>query len=256
MRTLLRDIYLEIFGNLKRPAPGLHIVNSHYVTASKPQPNDVKTFETFLKYLSKFGTLISMETALSYLEEGSMPTDEVLITLTFDDGFEECHSIIAPLLEQYNAKGTFFINSNYIEATPSYQKEFHDRLKIHTKSPMEWQQVIDLHKRGHTIGSHTRDHYNMAALTDDELEVQVRENKKTLEEKLTYTCNCFAWPYGQDQDFPKQALEITEKYHPYIFSGTNYQKYFSRSGRIINRRHLEPFWKNSHIKYFLSVEKE
>src|SRR5690606_22177319 len=99
------------------------------------------------------------------------------------------------------------------------------------------------------------DHFNMAELENDELHFQLSENKMILESRLGYNCEYFAWPYGQMEHFQQETLEITEQYHPYIFSGTNYKHYFSIDDRIINRRHIEPFWPKSHTDFFLSVNK-
>ena len=121
---------------------------------------------------------------------------------------------------------------------------------------MSWNQVIDLHKRGHLIGSHNLDHTNFAELSLEEIEFQLKRNKEILEEKLDYKCEYFAWTYGQLHHFSTEALEVTEKYHKYIFSGTNYKNYFSHNGRVLNRRHQEANWPKSHIKYFLSFHKK
>ena len=180
----------------------------------------------------------------------------MLIAFTFDDGFEECYTVIAPLLEKYGARGAFFINANYIESTDEYRKDFNQRIVTYTKNPMTWEQVKDLHQRGHLIGSHNLDHSNFAVLTAKEIECQLSENKKVLEDKLKYSCDYFAWTYGQLQHFSKSALESTQKYHKYIYSGTDYKNYFSYNGRVFNRRHQESFWPKNHISYFLSVNKK
>lgn len=256
MRSFLRNIYLNIFGFIKRPKPGIHIINAHYVTPNETEENDSKIFENFLKIITKNASLITLQEATKLILENEIPTNEVLIALTFDDGFEECHSVIAPLLEQYGARGAFFINANYIESNVDYQKEFNERIRVYTKSPMSWNQVIDLHQRGHLIGSHNLDHTNMAELDSIKLDFQLKKNKEILESKLNYKCDYFAWTYGQLQHFPQKSLMNTLKYHKYIFSGTNYKHYFSMDRKVINRRHLEPFWSKNHINYFLSVNKK
>lgn len=256
MRVLLRSVYLQIMGRLKKPKPGIHIINSHYVTPSSLDlARDYKIFESYLNYLKQFGRFITLEEATERISKKNIPKNEVLIAFTFDDGFEECYSIIAPLLEKHGTRGTFFINANYIESSKNYQNEFNERVAISSKKPMSWLQITELHKRGHLIGSHNLDHTNFAELSDVEINRQLSENKKILENKLNYNCDYFAWTYGQMQHFPNNALKITNQYHNYIFSGTNYQKYFSSDGRIINRRHLEPLWSKNHLNYFLSTVK-
>jgi len=240
-----------------QPKPGIHIINSHYVTPEKVNfKGDALIFEEFLVIISKIGNLISLEEATKRINDNEIPKNEVLIALSFDDGFEECYTIIAPLLEKYNCRGAFFINGNYVNSTLEYKQKFNQRIATYTKDPMNWEQIMDLHNRGHLIGAHTLDHLNMANLNDEDLHYQLATNKEILETKLSYKCEYFAWPYGQLKHFPETALETTRLYHPYIYSGTNYRSYFSMNGRVLNRRHMEPFWPKSYIKYFLSCKKK
>lgn len=256
MRSILRNLYVAVFGTLKKPKSGIHIINSHYVTPLECDlKRDTKIFEDYLEYLSRIATFITVEEATKRIISNNIPTDRTLIAFTFDDGFEECYSIIAPLLEKYNCKGAFFINANYIESDDVYQNEFNKRVATFTKKPMSWHQVIDLHERGHLIGSHNLDHTNFAEITLNEIEDQLKENKQILEEKLKYNCDYFAWTYGQLYHLPIEGLQLTENFHKYIFSGTNYKNYFSFEGRVINRRHQEASWPKPHIKYFVSFKK-
>ena len=55
----------------------------------------------------------------------------------------------------------------YIESDESYQNNFNRRINTYTKKPMTWDQVTDLHNRGHVIGAHTLDHLNLAELNDE-----------------------------------------------------------------------------------------
>ncbi|WP_352421865.1 polysaccharide deacetylase family protein [Proteiniphilum sp.] len=257
MRAFLRDNYLKLMGSIKKPQPGIHIINSHYVTPSVVDyKRDAEIFERYLRFLRSIGDFITLEEATRRIFAKDFPNDKVLISFTFDDGFEECYGIIAPLLEKFNTKGTFFINANYIDSYDRYQEQFHQRVNTYTKNPMTWEQVENLHERGHLIGSHNFDHVDFSELSSNDVEFQLRENKKILEQKLDYQCEYFAWTYGQLRHFPENALKITKKYHKYIFSGTNYKFYSSLDGEVINRRHIESFFPKSYIRYFLSHKKK
>lgn len=256
MRKFLRNIFLLVVGSFLKPKPGIHIINSHFITPNFiDKERDIRIYESYLCYLQKFTRFITLPEATNRILSNSMPINEVLLAFTFDDGFEECYSIIAPLLEKYNTRGTFFINANYIESDLNYQTEFNRRVNTFTKKPMTWAQVKDLHERGHLIGSHNLDHTNFAELNEGDMKCQIVKNKEILEEKLNYECLCFAWTYGQIKYFPGNALELTQKYHKHIFSDTNYKHYFSLNNAAINRRHIEPFWPKSHINFFLGVNK-
>src|SRR5690554_445825 len=165
MRAFLRNIYLQFMGNASRPKSGIHILNSHFVTPHLLDlSRDAQIFDDFLFYLRSFSTFITLEEATNIITSNSIPTNKVLVAFTFDDGFEECHSVIAPLLEKYNTRGAFFINANYIESSIEYQKSYHTRVNSKTKLPMTWKQVKQLHSNGHIIGSHNLDHVNFAEM--------------------------------------------------------------------------------------------
>jgi peptidoglycan/xylan/chitin deacetylase (PgdA/CDA1 family) len=68
-------------------------------------------------------------------------TDQKVVALTFDDGPTKNVDKILPLLEQYKAKGTFFLIGNEIE-----------------KNPAEAQKLV---KAGEQIGNHTFSHQRM-----------------------------------------------------------------------------------------------
>lgn len=256
MRNAIRNVYLELFGFFKNPKPGIHIMNAHYISANAINSNDAVVFERFLKHLEKKSKLITIQEATQLVRTKNIPNDESFLAFTFDDGYQECYETIAPKLEKHHCNAGFFINANYVESSEEYQNKYHERVNLFTKKPMNWKQIESLHQRGHIIGSHTLDHYNMATLNIEDLIFQLEENKNILENRLNYTCDYFAWTYGQMQHFPEKEMGLIKQFHPYIFSGTNYKNYFSMNENVINRRHIEPFWPKNHIDYFLSVNKK
>lgn len=256
MRSFFRNKALSFLGVFSKPSNGIHIINGHYITKHRLKENlDREIYEEFILHLLSFGEIISINDALDKINSGITKISKPYFVLTYDDGFEECFLIMEPVLAKYKLTATFFINANYIDSSLDYRKEFNKRIVIDTKKPMSWNQVKYLHSKGHIIGSHTLDHYNLNKLSLTDLEYQIEKNKEILVNKLNYNCDHFAWPYGQISDFPEEALTITSKYHKYIYSGTNYKLYYSFNSRVYNRRHLEANWKKNHVKYFLSTKK-
>ncbi len=83
------------------------------------------------------------------------------VLLTFDDGGASFHHPIAPLLEQHGWRGHFFITTDRI-GTPGFLTEA---------------QILDLHRRGHVVGSHSCSHpTRMSALSRPELDREWRQS--------------------------------------------------------------------------------
>ena len=80
--------------------------------------------------------------------------DKGLVRFTFDDGGESFLTVIAPTLEKYGFKGYFFIATGFLNKEGFLSDE----------------QVAELSKRGHFVGSHSHTHRQMMnALSKEEL---------------------------------------------------------------------------------------
>jgi peptidoglycan/xylan/chitin deacetylase (PgdA/CDA1 family) len=251
-RFYFRDIFLKVAGTFSKPKAGVHILSSHFVSRSAPE---YEMYCEFLKLLKNYGDLVRIEDSVDQIKRKINPTD-CLVSLTFDDGFEECYSIIAPALEEFKTNGAFFINGGFVNGDDNYKENFTQNIvKVVGKKPMTWQQIKQLHIRGHIIGSHTLDHLNMNSTNYKLIDFQIKKNKQLIEECTNKPCDYFAFPFGQFRHINNETLRLAEKCHKYIFSATDYRNYSSFDGRVINRRHIESEWPRTHIKYFLSSTK-
>ena len=107
-------------------------------------------------------------------------TPKKKIALTFDDGPSTTNTnAILDLLEQYNAKATFFVCG--------------ERLTIGTTSTL--QRTIAL---GCEIGNHTFSHKDMRNLSQSELLQEIRETNEKIEQYsgTNYQCKLYRPPYG------------------------------------------------------------
>lgn len=248
-RQLGRDIILRIGGCCAKPSNGIHIITAHMSHRTAP---DIYYMERTMKELSKIVRFIRIEDAVQMIERHEQPK-EPLCAFTFDDGFAECYDTIVPVLEKYGTNAIFFVNPNFVDGDDVYIKTFTEKTTLSPgKRPMRWEQLKDLQDRGFIIGAHTMDHFLTASDDLTALEYQIVECKKVIEEKLGAPCENFAWPYGRLEHTNQKAVELACKTYKYVFSQSNYRHYFSFGGKVINRRHFEPFWPISHIKYFLS----
>lgn len=250
-RKILRHFLLNLFGKFRDIDIGVHILNSHYIGLTN---NSSDIFYNLLKNLNTEVDFINFEEACKIICRKEK-TNQKLVAFSYDDGFEECYTNIVPVLNQFNVNAAFFINPNFINGDEEYRKKFvSDRLELPIyKAPMSWGMLKDLHSKGFIIGSHTMDHQRLVNLkTKKELNYQIIESKRIIENYLSNKCEYFAWPYGRLTDIQNEGLKIAVNNYRYVFSASNYKKYFSFNNQVINRRHFEGDWPISHLRFFLA----
>ena len=122
--------------------------------------------------------------------------DEAIL-ISFDDGGKSS-MFIADYLDKYNIKGHFFITTNL----------------INNKYFLSKNQIIDLHKRGHIIGSHSHSHPNVfKSLSYQEMVGEWSISKKILEDILKDEINSCSVPGGDvNKDTYKSAIDCGYKY--------------------------------------------
>lgn len=252
-RRFLRNRALDFLGLISKPANGIHILNGHIISRNDPSK---EIFFSLLKEINKFSTLIRIEEAIELIKR-KVIVNQPLIAFTFDDGFEECETMIAPVLEHFDINGLFFINPNFVEGSKEYIANFTENIvKTPGKLPMNWNQINKLILNGHLIGAHTMDHYMLNSNDQKTLQYQIVECKSVIEKHIGHTIEHFAFPYGRLDQINELSLNIALSNYDYVFSQSDYKNYYSFEGRVINRRHFEPNWPVKHVKYFLSTEKK
>ena len=251
LRTWLRARVLDVLGCFSAPQPGIHILNGHRIEKS----GDADAFRKMLTELSKTVTFIRIEDAVRMIIERQCPSMP-LVAFTFDDGFMDDYDVFAPILEEFGVNALFFINPNYVEGNDEYIQNFDDNVVMTPdKRPMRWNQICELSKRGHIIGAHTMDHYMVNSDYKQILEYQINTCKGVIENHTDVPCDYFAFPYGKLSQANDLAISIACQKYKYVFSQSDYKHYYSFGGKVINRRHFEPFWPIAHVKYFLSCKK-
>lgn len=252
MRSKLRHLFLQTAGMFAQPKNGIHILNGHFISR---ETKDASVFYEMLQQLQKKVDFIRIEEAVALIKQKKQ-VERPLVAFTFDDGYEECYTKIAPVLTQFQTNAAFFINPNFIECNEQYKADFlSEKVLIKNKNPMDWEMVKSLHKDGFVIGAHTLDHVRLNIDDKDILTEQLIGCKKIIEQRIGNKCEYFAYPYGQITDISPIAIKIAEETYQYIFTGCNHKKYMSFDNKAINRRHFEGDWSIEYMKYFLSYRK-
>lgn len=137
-------------------------------------------FAAQMKALADSGYVTILPDALyDHLAFGrELPAKSVMIT--FDDTDLEQYTEALPILQQYNYKAVFFIMTVSI-GRPNY---------------MSKEQILDLHKNGNVIGSHTWDHHNVKKYAGEDWVTQIEKPAKQLKEITGEEPVYFAYPFG------------------------------------------------------------
>jgi len=258
-RSKLRDIVISTLGHIKKPTPFVHILNGHRIHPDHMTDADGKYFADMLEELHNHCDFINFEDAIHKIATHT-PVDRPQIAFSFDDGFLDCYEQIAPTLEKYGVNAMFFINPNFVDAGQNNDEEYikmftTTKMKCNGKRPLNWELVKDLQKRGFLIGAHTMDHYMINNGSIEELQHQICDCKSIIEEHIGVPCEYFAFPYGKLSQANQASIDIACNTYKYVFSQSDHKHFFSFGGKVINRRHFEPFWPVSHVKYFISCKR-
>jgi|GEM_PF-368354 len=114
------------------------------------------------------------------------------VILTFDDAYEDFMDNAFPVLDRLGFKATVFVVVDRIGKT----NEWDAAGGFKSKRLLAIEQIRELHRRGVHFGSHSLTHAPLTDVSDSELEREVRDSKRKLEDLLGAEVPCFAYPWG------------------------------------------------------------
>lgn len=122
--------------------------------------------------------------------------DEKLIAITFDDGFLDFYENAFPVLRQHNYPSTVFIVSDL-----AGKENLWDYKEIGVKKQLlGWDRIIEMKNNNVVFGSHTKTHPFLSRLSSKEMEEEISDSRKEIEEKLGVPVEYFCYPYGDYND--------------------------------------------------------
>lgn len=131
------------------------------------------------------------------------------VVVTFDDGFKDFKMNAFPVLRELGFTATVFLPTDYIT----------DRtLKMDGKEHLRWDDVSQLHGQGISFGSHTVGHLQLKCLNRNEMEIQIRNSKDVIENRLGERIDSFSYPYA----FPEEDKKLTSCLSD-VLSGCGYR---------------------------------
>jgi peptidoglycan/xylan/chitin deacetylase (PgdA/CDA1 family) len=204
MRDTLASIAIQFEKLLGVPTPPAHVLCYHSVSKADSLVNVTPTqFKSHIRYILRNFEVVTLGDVVDYIDEKRM-ISKPIVALTFDDGYRNLLSI-APYLHAQGIIPTIFVTSRPDEIN---RAELDNRHTI-----MSMNDVKLLHDTyGWEIGCHTATHPNLLELEDHELQMEVVESKKELEDKLNVNVRYFAYPKGYFNAHVAQMCQFA-KYH-------------------------------------------
>lgn len=159
-----------------RLEPGIRFVCYHDVL-----DEETAQLEGQLVRLRQMGRFVSLDEAVALMESGHR-LDEVLFTITFDDGLETTWRNAWPVFERLGIPFSVFLITSFV-GTAGYMSW--DNVAEMTRSPLV------------TFGSHTVNHRNLSHLNAEEVRFELAESKARIEAMLKKRCDHFCCPWGR-----------------------------------------------------------
>jgi peptidoglycan/xylan/chitin deacetylase (PgdA/CDA1 family) len=150
-----------------------------------------RMFRFQMWYLKTAGfRVVSLNDILSFTKGET--SDERLVALTFDDGYQDFYDNAYPVLKMYGFPSTVFLVSDFVgkENLWDYQ-ELNIRKRL-----LDWDAIIEMKDHHVVFGSHTRTHPFLSKLSTEMMEEELFGAKVALEKRLKLPVQFFCYPYG------------------------------------------------------------
>jgi len=176
------------------PPPEAKLVNL-YVTP--------ENFYKQLKYLKLRGfRTINCETYFK-IRRNLMNPPYKPILITFDDGFKNNYTYAFPILKKFGFIATIFIVVGDIGKKVRWEESEEDL----PEEILSWEEIKEMHRYGIDFQSHGFTHRHLDALPVEEVEEEIKNSKRILEENLEKKIEFFAYPYGSYNEKVKEILK-------------------------------------------------
>lgn len=162
-----------------------------------------KEFERQIEWLiEKKYNIVSLEKLLEFLKNKSIPPRTVVIT--FDDGYQDNYLTAYPLLKKFKIPATIFISTDMVSTSVMAKNE--EEFKI-----LDWSELGVMKESNLVeIGAHGQTHKKLTHLSPKEVEDELKQSKKILEEKTKSEVEFLAYPSGK---FNSEIKLVAGKYY-------------------------------------------
>ena len=114
------------------------------------------------------------------------------VIIAFDDAEQNIYHYAFPILKKYEMRAIVFLIVRYIGRRNLWDVTLTGRRQYH----LNWHQINEMKKWGIEFGSHTMTHRNLTKLNIADIEYEVFESRKILEQEFG-TCSSISYPFNK-----------------------------------------------------------
>lgn len=179
------------------------VVLSYHGVGDVPEESDPNRLVTSVAHLTSHIQLFKRR-GYRFVAARDLPFDaapsEPTVVLTFDDGWRDAVTAVAPLLQRLGVVGSFYVN-------PELWGAQHADVSGEEGTLLTASETKQLHDAGMEVGSHSLAHRDMRSLSAAELDGDLRRSKEMIEDAVQAPCTTFAYPFGLFGDREMAAVE-------------------------------------------------
>lgn len=170
------------------------------------------------------------------------------IAITFDDCYRD-NLFAARVLADHQLPATFFIPTQYVGTDHVFPWD----IDLKRMPNLSWDEIQEIKRLGHEIGSHTVSHPDLGVIGPDQARHELAESKKTLENRLGRSVRWFAYPFGAKNNFRQEYLPLVyELGYDACFSALRGFIEPGMRGQILPREAMPYFRSLTHLELHLS----
>lgn len=210
-----------------------YVILPYYHTVSdKPLPHVAPLYRhrTVAEFRADLDWLMAHHEPIRWTEiDAYEQAEKPAFCLTFDDGFKEFYTIVAPILEEKNIPCICFLNSAFVD---NQTMMFRNQMALERQG-IDWQkylreeqpymtsqQIRELQDRGFEFGSHSIDHPHFYQLPIKEQLTQATDSMRALKAQFHLPHRLFSFPFGQETLSPTD-LHVHMGSHEALFGTSN-----------------------------------
>lgn len=178
----LRDLYPT-----RTPILMLHSVSAPRELRLKSLYISPERFTRFMEWLKSSGYISALPA-----DWEKRAANKLRVILTFDDAYDDFMSDAFPVLHRLGFTATVFVVVDRIGKT----NDWDESRGFKSRQLLSLEQIRELHRNGVHFGSHTLTHAWLTCASDYELEREVADSKRKLEDLLGAEVSSFAYPWG------------------------------------------------------------